>query len=257
MLKSYKITPWITPTWSAPRHVKALSTVRQDGASPEPYGSFNLGFNVGDDPLNIIKNRQTLLEQAVLPSEPAWLVQTHGIKVVTLDTLQRSEDNVFPKIEADASICFKPGLVCVAMTADCLPVLLCDKKGTRVAAVHAGWRGLASGIVEATVQALDCDPLLLKAWLGPAIGPTAFEVGIEVKQAFLKPGDEGAFQQKYADKWTANLYHLATLRLKNMGVTDISGGEFCTFTDEKRFYSFRRSTPVATGRMASLIWLED
>lgn len=248
---------WITPTWPAPTHVKALSTLRHGGVSPNPFDTFNFGSNVGDNPFHITENRQRLRVQANLPSEPAWLSQIHGIQVIHLESVSRTQENLFPKLEADASICFSSELVCAVTTADCLPVLLCDKKGSRIAAIHAGWRGLAAGIIETTIQSLDCDPSLLIAWLGPAIGSSAFEVGIDVKKAFSKPGDEQAFHQKNSEKWLADLYQLAKLRLKEKGITEISGGEYCTFTDQKRFYSFRRSHPESTGRMATLIWLEN
>lgn len=243
---------FITPTWPAALQVKALTTLRFGGVSTTPFDSFNLGDHVGDDPAAVLENRSILKSSAKLPEDPCWIKQVHGTTVINL--------NDYPTLanmpEADASISFKPNQVAVVLTADCLPILLCDQKGSRVAAIHAGWRGLALGIIQATVERLDCDPKDLMAWLGPAIGPKAFEVGQDVKEAFALEGDNQAFQEQGvgAKKWKADLYTLAHIRLKHLGITQVYGGGFCTFTESERFYSFRRSNP--TGRQASLIWLE-
>lgn len=238
-------TTFITPNWPAPANVKALQTTRQGGVSDEPYNSLNLGEHVKDNPMAVAKNRQLL--NAYLPSEPVWLNQVHGVRVLDA-ALSSCLEN------ADASFTKKNNVVCVTMTADCLPVLLCDTHGTVVAAVHAGWRSLCDGVIEATVASMQIDGALLMAWLGPAIGPKAFEVGSEVRAQFIAQDAqaESAFKPK-ADKWLGDLYQIATQRLNRLGVTQIYGGGECTYTDSERFFSFRRDGD--TGRMASLIWL--
>jgi len=249
--------PWIVPEWPAPSQVKALTTLRQSSACQAPGGTFNLSLSVGDNPEAVLRNRAWLRVEANLPTEPIWLKQVHGITVANLDCLSSGQDSLSfvdsANIEADAAIGFEPEIVCAITTADCLPLLLCDRKGTRIAAIHAGWRGLAQGIVEAAVAKLACDTGTLIAWLGPAIGPNAFEVGWDVRNAFIQPNDEFAFQKRSVGKWMADLYRLARERLKRLGVLEIYGGHFCTFTDTERFFSFRRSK--ITGRMATLIWI--
>jgi hypothetical protein len=238
----------IIPDWPAPANVKALQTTRGGGFSQSPYDSLNFGDHVGDDPLAVAKNRQNLR----LPSEPVWLEQVHGTHVVVAE---RAECR--PK--ADATVSFHPGAVCAAMTADCLPVLLCDQSGTAVAAVHAGWRGLADGVIEATVAAMQVKPDRLMAWLGPAIGPQAFEVGDEVRDAFMAHDAvaSNAFTRvttsSATDKYLADIYQLARQRLNKLGIVDIYGGGLCTYTDSERFFSYRRDNK--TGRMATLIWM--
>lgn len=238
-------TTFITPNWPATANVKALQTTRQGGVSDEPYNSLNLGEHVKDNPMAVAKNRQLL--NAYLPSEPVWLNQVHGVRVLDA-ALSSCLEN------ADASFTKKNNVVCVTMTADCLPVLLCDTHGTVVAAVHAGWRSLCDGVIEATVASMQVDGAHLMAWLGPAIGPQAFEVGGEVRAQFIAQDAqaESAFKPK-ADKWLGDLYQIATQRLNRLGVTQIYGGGECTYTDSERFFSFRRDGD--TGRMASLIWL--
>lgn len=238
-------TTFITPNWPAPANVKALQTTRQGGVSDEPYNSLNVGEHVKDNAMAVAKNRQLL--NAYLPSEPVWLNQVHGVRVLDA-ALSSCLEN------ADASFTKKNNVVCVTMTADCLPVLLCDTHGTVVAAVHAGWRSLCDGVIEATVASMQIDGALLMAWLGPAIGPKAFEVGSEVRAQFIAQDAqaESAFKPK-ADKWLGDLYQIATQRLNRLGVTNIYGGGECTYTDSERFFSFRRDGD--TGRMASLIWL--
>lgn len=240
------ISPSIIPDWPAPPNVRALQTTRSGGVSVGAYASLNLGDHVGDDPVAVARNRELLC--AALPSDPAWLKQVHGNVVAEADGMAGVPD-------ADASVARKPGTVCAVMTADCLPLLLCDQAGTTVAAAHAGWRGLADGVIEATVRAMDIAPEELLVWLGPAIGPQAFEVGNEVRQAFM------AFDANAADafvprgeKWLADIYLLARQRLALLGVTQVYGGGLCTYSDQNRFYSYRRDG--ATGRMASLIWLD-
>ena len=238
---------WITPNWPAPPEVRALTTLRQGGASQGPYAGFNLATHVGDDPVAVAHNRRLLCATLALPAEPRWLEQVHSTCVVDGNTTFTGA--------ADASYVAERDVVCVALTADCLPVLFCDRAGTRVAAAHAGWRGLLAGILEQTVTALSTDPCTVMAWLGPAIGPTAFEVGDAVRTAFLEvdAGATTAFQPSPGGRWLADLYQLARRRLQASGVERVYGGEFCTYRDPQRFYSYRREQ--VCGRMASLIWL--
>lgn len=250
---------FITPNWPAPKNVHALQTNRHKGHSQAPFDSLNFGMHVNDNPMHVAQNRQLLSEY--LPSEPVWLNQTHSITVV-----DAANTTCLPN--ADASFSTKKNVVCVVMTADCLPVLLCDKAGTIVIAVHAGWRGLCDGAIEASIdkacraaQIMSAD---LMAWLGPAIGPNAFVVGAEVRDQFIMQDGqaEAAFKPHKNDnqeqnKWLANIYQIATQRLNNCGVSQVYGGgiesDFCTFTQKEQFFSYRRDG--VTGRMASLIWL--
>lgn len=221
-------------------------TTRAGGVSRPPYDSLNLGDHVGDDPAAVAENRRLL--RAHLPAEPKWLKQVHGTAVAHADALAAAA-------EADAAVAFRPGTVCAVLTADCLPVLFCDRQGTRVAAAHAGWRGLSAGVLEATVAAMQCDAGDILAWLGPAIGPQAFEVGGEVREAFVAdlPETAAAFAPAGPGKWRADIYRLARLRLARAGVGAVFGGGLCTHTDAERFYSYRRDR--VTGRMAALVWL--
>jgi YfiH family protein len=241
---------FIHPNWPAPSNVKALQTTRNGGLSLDAFASLNMGMHVGDDPIVVAKNRQLL--SAYLPSEPVWVNQVHGINVIDAAATSCLQN-------ADASYTNKPNVVCVTMTADCLPVLLCDQKGKVVAAVHAGWRGLCDGVIEAAVAKMQVPVNEILAWLGPAIGPNAFEVGDEVRSQFMARDAQAelAFVAR-SDKWLCNLYLIAQQRLQRMGVTQIYGAgideDFCTYSDEARFFSYRRDN--VTGRMASLIWLE-
>ena len=239
------------------RRIGAISTTRNGGTSPPPFGSLNLGFHVGDDPDNVRKNRRILADMVEEKFEGdvpfCWLSQVHGTDVVDAEDVIATDEAV----EADAGVAHTPRKACVVMTADCLPVLLCDRDATVVAAAHAGWRGLADGVVEATVDAMDVDPTRLLAWLGPAIGPDVFEIGPEVREAFLA-ADEGAEHcfgpsPFHDDRWVADLYELASRRLRRRGVEQIVGGGFCTYTDEEHFFSYRRDGN--TGRMATAIWI--
>lgn len=242
------IADWIRPDWPAPARVRALSTTRCGGVGGQPYDSLNLGTHVGDLPASVAANRAIL--RGVLPGEPYWLNQVHGTRVVDAACPDGVPD-------ADASVSRRPGAVCVVMTADCLPVLLCDRAGSVVGAAHAGWRGLQGGVVEATVAAMQVPPSDIIAWLGPAIGPTAFEVGDEVRAAFVdaEPGAAAAFRPGVqSGKWLADIYLLARLRLQSLGVSGVFGGDLCTVTDRQRFFSYRRDG--VTGRMASLVWLD-
>lgn len=241
---------FIQPNWPAPSNVKALQTTRTGGVSKDAYASLNLGAHVNDDPIAVAANRQLL--SAYLPSEPVWVNQVHGVTVIDAATSSCLEN-------ADASFTTKPNVVCVTMTADCLPVLLCDKNGTVVAAVHAGWRGLCDGVIEAAVAKMQVPPTEILVWLGPAIGPNAFEVGEDVREQFISKDANAALAFKpHGDKWLCNMYLIARQRLHAVGVTEIYGASvnenFCTYTDESRFFSFRRDN--VTGRMASMIWLQ-
>ena len=246
---SSNIVPgFIEATWPAPKHIRAFFSTRQGGVSNAPYASLNIAQHVGDAREHVNENRAILKQQLHLPSEPAWLQQVHGVQVVDLDKPTMSN-------EGDASITRKLDRVCTVMTADCLPLLMCNTSGTVVGAAHAGWRGLHAGVIEETVNALDQDPADVLVWLGPAIGPRAFEVGNEVKQAFEQHDSRAtsAFTPSKPGHWFADIYALAKQRLQSMGIDRIYGGEFCTFNDEEQFYSYRRDGK--TGRMASLIWI--
>ncbi len=235
----------IIPSWPAPENVKAIQTTRQGGVSQPPYNALNLATHVDDLPKYVAQNRQLLNEY--VPTEPVWLNQIHSTQVVDAAQSQCL-------VDADASYTNQPNVVCVTMTADCLPVLLCDQAGTTVAAVHAGWRGLCDGVIETTVDAMPVAANKLIAWLGPAIGPTAFEVGSEVRQQFIQHDLQAsdAFLPK-GNKWLANLYLIAKQRLTVLGVSQIFGDVQCTYSDADRFFSFRREQN--TGRMATMIWL--
>jgi YfiH family protein len=236
------------PDWSIPANVRALQTTRIGGVSGAPWDSFNLGDHVGDAPDAVAANRALL--RRMLPGDPFWLTQVHGTVAVDLDKR--------PKInQGDAAYSRQPGNVCAVMTADCLPVLFCDQQGSVVAAAHAGWRGLLAGVLESAVGAMRVDPGNILAWLGPAIGPARFEVGREVRDAFVAGNAAAglAFAPFAGDgKWLCDIYLLARQRLQRMGITAISGGEACTLSEGDRFFSYRRDG--VTGRMASLIWLE-
>ncbi len=240
----------LTPDWPAPARVRSASSTRQGGVSQSPFDSLNLALHVDDRMADVVANRRRLAEKLALPGEPHWLNQVHGTTVVDLD------DALSELPDADASITRTANTVCAVLTADCLPVLFCDRSGTQVAAVHAGWRGLAAGILETTVETFAAAPEEIFAWLGPAIGAQAFEVGDEVRQAFcdVDPAAEQAFMTTRPGHWSADLDQLARQHLARMGVTSVYGGGRCTFSEADDFYSFRRDGN--TGRMVSLIWLE-
>ena len=238
----------LVPAWPAPANVRAVQTLRSGGCSPAPWASFNLGDHVGDDPQRVAANRAAL--RASLPAEPLWLTQVHGIVAVDAGFSAKT-------VEADAAFARQPGRVCVVMTADCLPVLFCDRSGSVVAAAHAGWRGLVAGVLEATIGRMGVPADELLAWLGPAIGPQRFEVGDEVRAAFVAhdAAAAGAFVPQQHGKWLADIYRLAGQRLQAAGIGSISGGDWCTVSEASRFFSYRRDG--VTGRMASLIWLAN
>lgn len=236
----------IVPDWPAPARVKSLMTTRAGGVSEASWASLNLGDHVGDAPARVAANRARLRQR--LPAEPGWLKQVHSARALELGPE--------PNPEADASFTREPGQVCAVLTADCLPVLFCDRAGSVVAAAHAGWRGLAGGVLEATVAAMQAPPAEIIAWMGAAIGPQVFEVGDEVRQAFVNrhPEAGAAFvPQPAPGKWLADIYQLARIRLDRVGVQAVYGGGRCTFSEADSFYSYRRDG--VTGRMAALIWL--
>lgn len=237
------------PQWPAPSRVRSLQTTRQGGVSLPPYDSLNLGGHVGDEARAVASNRGLLAPY--LPAEPVWLEQVHGTRVLSLPV-----EGEGPWV-ADAVLSRESGQVCVVMTADCLPVLFCDRAGSVVAAAHAGWRGLLEGVLENTVKAMGVPAAEIMAWFGPAIGPSAFEVGAEVRAAFLARDSKAddCFKAAGPEKYWADIYGLARQRLAACGVLSVYGGEECTYRNAGAFFSYRRDG--RTGRMASLIWLED
>ncbi|MDR2207410.1 MAG: peptidoglycan editing factor PgeF [Azoarcus sp.] len=242
---------FLVPEWPAPSTVRSLVTTRVGGVSKPPYDTFNLGLHVGDDPAAVAANRARLRRH--VPAEPFWLEQVHGVEVALA-----GEGGGVP-VRADASVARKAGVVCTIMTADCLPVLFCNDEGTVVAAAHAGWRGLAADVLEAALTAMEVKPERVMAWLGPAIGPAAFEVGEEVRVAFLAsdPEARNVFAPcEIEGKWFADIFTLARRRLMRAGVRRdrIYGGGVCTVSENERFYSYRRE--AITGRFASLVWLD-
>ncbi|MFC1237070.1 peptidoglycan editing factor PgeF [Vibrio sp. F74] len=238
---------WIVPNWKVPENIKAFSTTRLGGVSTGVYKGLNLGLHVEDDPIVVKKNRQILHEKAMLPNNQVWLNQTHSDLVVEL------KHPTTKVIDADGAITSSSNVVCTVMTADCLPILLTDIEGTMVAAVHAGWRGLADGIVENAVKTFT-KPVI--AWLGPAIGAGAFEVGQDVFDIFVSHSSqaEKAFQSKSNSKYLADMNMLATQRLNDVGVESIYRSNMCTFEDQEKFYSYRRDG--VTGRQATFIWID-
>jgi polyphenol oxidase len=253
---------WLEAEWPAPAGVRALSTFRSGGVSEAPYASLNLGDHVGDSAADVAENRRRLMVAAGLPAELVWLKQVHGTTVADLDTalagpMGRADHGASgPGGPADAAFTRRRGRVCAILTADCLPIVLAADSGDLVAAAHAGWRGLAGGVIEATVKALEVPPERLLAWLGPAIGPEHFEVGAEVREALMKAdsGAESAFVPNARGRFMADLSVLARRRLAALRVGRIYGGGHCTYADRDRYFSHRRDG--MTGRQATLIWLE-
>lgn len=239
---------WIEPDWPAPAHVRVLSTLRGGGVSEGPYATLNLAGHVGDRVEAVATNRLLLREAARLPAEPLWLEQVHGTAVA------RHAGSAGTPPRADAAVAVDAGRVCAVMTADCLPVVFADRAGTRVGVAHAGWRGLVGGVLQATIAALEVPPAELHAWLGPAIGPAAFEVGPEVREAYLAhvEGSAACFTSN-GGRYVADLYGLARRVLDAAGVESVHGGGWCTHEDAQRFFSYRRDG--VTGRMATLAWL--
>jgi len=241
----------LTPEWPAPAGVRAAFTLRSGGVSPPPFDSLNLGAHVGDEAAAVIENRRRVRAELRLAEEPAWIEQVHGIEVLDLDLEARAG------IAADAALTRRAGPVCAVQVADCLPILLAVRDGSAVAAAHAGWRGLAAGVLEATVKKLAAEPGRLIAWLGPGIGPAHFEVGEEVRAAFLASDADAAslFTPNARGRWQCDLAGLARGRLVALGVSAVFGGEWCTYGDALRFFSYRRDGRC--GRMAALIWREE
>lgn len=236
----------IEPDWPAPPGVHAVATERSGGVSAGPYASLNLAEHVGDEPGAVAANRDALASALSLDTQPCWLEQVHGADVLDLDT--------DPPGRADGAVTSTPGRVCVVLTADCVPVLLAARDGSRVGAAHAGWRGLAAGVLTQAVARMGTPPEQIQAWLGPAIGPTSYEVDADVRDAFLgaDPSADRCFVPTRPGHWHADLYGLARARLSKSGVEAVYGGDFCTFTESARFFSHRREAPC--GRMATLIW---
>lgn len=241
---------FISASWPAPARIRAYTTLRKGGQSAPPYHAFNLGFQVGDPEANVKANRKKLQQLLTLPADPIWLKQVHGKNVVEAlpKNLNQEADSVFTR---------QINHVCAILTADCLPILLCNQEGTVIAAIHAGWRGLANGILKDTVQTLKTCNSKLLAWLGPAIGPEKFEVGKDVYSIFTMQDidNQKAFLRLTDSTWLANIYELARIQLFYLGVSAIYGGEHCTYTQENDFFSYRRDRGK-TGRMATLIWIE-
>jgi len=242
------MTRLIIPQWPLPEGVAACSSTRIGGVSEGAWQSLNLGAHCGDNPAYVEENRLRMFTAGRLPSKPVWLEQVHGTEVLKL------AGEPYASKRADASWSNTPGTVCAVMTADCLPVLFCNRAGTEVAAAHAGWRGLCAGVLEETIACFNDAPGNIIAWLGPAIGPQAFEVGPEVREAFMQkdPQANAAFKP-VGEKYMADIYQLARQRLAKCGVTDVYGGDRCTYTEDEEFFSYRRDK--TTGRMASFIWL--
>jgi polyphenol oxidase len=268
MMAASEAVELITPEWEAPLGVRAAMTTRLGGVSTAPWDSLNIGVHVGDSPAAVFENRMRLRREADLPSEPVWLEQVHGTSVVVLDpgsiprTATAEHLMTARRPRADAAVTREHGVVCAIQVADCMPVLFAARDGSVVGAAHAGWRGLASGVLGATVAAMEVPPDEIVAWLGPAIGPESFEVGDDVVAAFAatahseqRAQTEAAFSPRPNGKWLCDLFTLARLRLAALGVTQVTGGGLCTVSDARRFYSYRRDGQ--TGRMAALIWLNS
>ena len=243
---------WITPDWPAPPSVRSVTTTRSGGASRVPYASLNLGAGTGDAPGAVADNRAQMLAALGIGHDPCWLRQVHGAEVVSAAHFDRPPP-------ADACVGRPGSPPCVVLTADCLPVVLCDASGTRVGIAHAGWRGLRAGVIARCVAAMQRPRRELLAWLGPAIGPASYEVGPEVRESILaaEPGARSAFAPSApgADRWLADLYEIAVRQLESLGIHRIYGGGFCTYRDRERFFSYRRDG--TTGRFATLIWIQD
>jgi polyphenol oxidase len=254
-----EIKHWLVPDWPVPANIHAAATLRTGGVSQGSYYCLNPANHVSDDDGRVKQNRRIIKEMLDLPDEPVWLEQIHSnrvVKAVKTASLQ----------QADASYTDEPGVVCAVLTADCLPLLACSRDGTQVAAIHAGWRGLLAGVISNTVAAMQTPRSLLPGisgagqdlmvWLGPAIGPDCFEVGTEVREAFIQKSAafNNAFKKQGNGKWLADIYQLARVELSTLGIANVYGGTHCTVTEHESFYSYRRDTQ--TGRMATLIWME-
>jgi len=236
---------WLTPEWPAPANVHAATTLRTGGVSAGTFNSLNPAAHVGDDPSDVMANRKRIETWLKLPSQPLWLEQVHGNRAVHAQAFAQPP-------QADASYTDQAGTVLAVLTADCLPLLACSTDGRQVAAIHAGWRGLLAGVIGNALSVFPKQETLV--WLGPAIGADCFEVGPEVRSAFVDKSAEftAAFKAHDDGKWLADIYRLASIELANLGISQIFGGDFCTVTEQRRFFSYRRDQQ--TGRMATLIW---
>lgn len=242
----------IKPNWPAPINIRAFTTTRIGGVSHPPYDHLNLAMHVGDQIEHVLENRKLLRQRFHLPSEPIWLNQIHST-----DVFFANQSNSFnPDPNADACIATAPNQICAVMTADCLPILICSQTGNSVAAIHAGWKGLLSGIIENTITQMPDIPSNLMAWLGPGIRQKNFQIGSEVRDLFIAkdPVYQDAFLFQYEDKWLADLYLIAKKQLQKLGITHIYDCDLCTFDDKEQFFSYRRDK--TTGRIATLIWME-
>ena len=257
--------PIVLPNWPGPPGVRVATTTRLGGISAAPFDTFNLATGIGDSPAAVAENRTRLTRALRLPEAPRWLKQVHGTRVVDAQSVGEPAakpsagapaDPPVTLVEADAIVARHPGPVCVVLTADCIPVVISDRNGSRVAIAHAGWRGLAAGVLETTVAALGGPSKALIGWLGPGIGVDHYEVNDDVRDVFLAhaPDDATAFVPSQPGRWLADLFELARRRLHRAGVVSVYGGEHCTFSDPDRFYSYRRDG--ATGRIATIAWIE-
>lgn len=239
------MTHWITADWPAPENIHAISTLRTGGISQGEFSSLNPADHVNDKLQHVLANRQMIKTMLALPADPVWLRQTHSIQAVCADRVTGTP-------EADASYTTQSNIVCAVLTADCLPILLCDPQGTTVAAIHGGWRGLLNGIIESTLCKMPHGEFM--AWLGPAIGAQSFEAGDDVRNAFISKSEQfrAAFKNHAEGKYLADIYQIARILLNNAGVQKIYGGQFCTVRESERFFSYRRDGQ--TGRMATMIW---
>lgn len=246
---------FLIPDWPAPATVHAVFTLRTGGVSVSPYDSLNVGMHVGDAPAAVAENRRRVREVAGLPAEPLWLQQVHGSEVVEVVTKPVAEQGATSP-RADAAVTRERNCVCVVQVADCMPVLFAAQDGSVVGAAHAGWRGLAGGVLEASVRKLGVSPEGLMAWMGPAIGQANFEVGDDVRDTFVATdaGSRVAFTSNERGRWQCDLYELAKRRLAAMGIGSVHGGGWCTYADRSRFFSYRRDGQC--GRMAAIVWME-
>ena len=239
----------IEAKWNAPSQVKALCTTRQGGFSQPPYDSLNLATHVGDDDQSVMRNRELLCHSLRLPAEPCWLEQTHSTRVVSLE----SDSSRL----ADAAITREADTIAIVMTADCLPILLCNRSGSEVAAIHAGWRGLADGVIEATVNDMNSSADQLLAWIGPGISQQCFEVGSEVRDFYIarNRADESYFVANRPAHWLCDLSGLASATMARLDIAEISRAGYCSYSDDSHYFSYRRN--ALTGRLASLIWIDS
>ena len=248
-MKSEASIEIIEAKWNAPSRVKALCTTRQGGFSQPPYDSLNLATHVGDDDQSVSRNRELLCNSLRLPAEPCWLEQTHSTRVVSLE----SDSSRL----ADAAITREADTIAIVMTADCLPILLCNRSGTEVAVIHAGWRGLVDGVIESTVNGMISPADQLLAWIGPGISQQCFEVGSEVRDFFIarNRADDSHFLANRPAHWLCDLNGLATATMARLGIAEISRAGYCSYRDDSHYFSYRRN--ALTGRMASLIWIDS